>query len=122
MKAYATRSEYETFSGQTAPEDIDRLLDRASELLDNKVTAPFEIDDTDGLPTGTLVVQGHSVTLASIMRDACCAQVEFWQNGGEDSDIEGLFRSEISVGGFSGKCPPEMSRRAFRILQNAGLL
>ncbi|MCL4473559.1 MAG: hypothetical protein M1455_06420 [Actinobacteria bacterium] len=122
MKAYATSAEYTTFSGQVAPADVDRLLDRATELIDNTVTSIFDIDATDGLPTGTLVVQGINVTVASVMRDACCAQVEFWAEVGEENDIDGLAGSQVSVLGYSGRRPPKLSPRAWRILQNAGLV
>jgi hypothetical protein len=123
VKAYAEDTDYLAFTGLTdAPNDIDRLLMRASELIDNTVTEPFDIDATDGLPTGTLVIQGQNVTVASILCDATCAQVEAWAEVGEANDIDGLAGVDISVGSYSGPRAPKLAPRAFRILQNAGLV
>ena len=115
MKAYATSVEYLTFAGSTtAPADIDRLLMRASELVDNTVTLAYAVDDTDELPTDT--------DLAAALRDATCAQVEAWQEVGESNDVDGLAGVDISVGSYSGPRAPKLAPRAFRILQNAGLV
>ncbi|MHB9054248.1 MAG: head-tail connector protein [Thermoleophilia bacterium] len=114
MKAYATAAEYKPFSGQDAPADFDRLSLRASELIDNSVTEMFDVDDTDKLPT--------DVDVAAAMRDACCAQVEFWAEVGEENDIDGLAGTKVSAGAFAGDRAPELSPRAARILGNAGLI
>lgn len=115
MKAYATDAEYLVFTGlTTAPDDIDRLLMRASELIDNTVTVAFAVDDTDQLPTDTDV--------ADAMRDAACAQVEFWSEVGEGNDIDGLAGTKVSAGSYSGDRAPVIAPRASRLLQNAGLV
>lgn len=113
MKAYATSAEYETFSGQAAPADFERMSMRASELIDSVVTDQFDVDDTDLLPTDTDV--------AAAMRDACCAIVEFWQEVGEANDVDGLAGTQVNAGSFSGDRAPTLAPRAVRILKNAGL-
>lgn len=113
--AYATSAEYLTFTGlSAAPDDYARLSQRASELVDNTVTAAFTVDDTTDLPT--------DADVAAALRDACAAQVEFWAEVGEENDVDGLAGSQVSVSGYSGRRPPKLSPRAFRILQNAGLV
>lgn len=91
-----------------------RQLTRASELLDATVRIPFTVDADTDLPTDTDV--------AAAMRDACCAQVEFWAETGEEHDVDGLASTTYSVTGYSGKRPTELAPRAFRILHGAGLL
>lgn len=109
MLAYATSAEYLTWTGlSSAPADIDRLLLRASELLDVTVLVSYGID-TNGLPTDT--------DIAAAMRDACCSQVEFWQEVGESNSIDGLAGAQISVGGYSGPRAPDLAPRALNVLQ-----
>ncbi len=112
--AYATAAEYETWSGQSAPSSIERLLTRASELLDATATAPFIVSDTTGLP--------EDVDEAAALRDATCAQVRFWVETGEEHDIDGLAGTAVSIGGVSGQRPPVLAPQALRILRKAMLL
>ncbi len=110
---YATAEQYETWSGLTAPPDAERLLRRASELLDATVTAPFLVDEDGGpLDAGD----------AEALRDAACAQVRFWTETGEEHDIDGLAGTAVSIGGVSGKRPPVLAPQALRILRKAMLL
>jgi hypothetical protein len=110
---YATAEQYETWSGLTAPPDAERLLRRASELLDVTVTAPFLVDEDGGpLDAGD----------AEALRDAACAQVRFWTETGEEHDIDGLAGTTVSIGGVSGKRPPVLAPQALRILRKAMLL
>lgn len=112
--AYATAEELAGFVSTTIEVgEADRLLERASELLDEKVTAPFSIDPETGLPSDP--------ALALVLRDACCAQVEYWLVGpGEEHDVEGHAGQQISVGGTSMTVGPELGPRAKRILAVAG--
>jgi hypothetical protein len=113
--AYATTAELTAFlaDGNDQVPDAERLLLRASEMLDDKVRFPFAID-TQGLPTVARVKDA--------MRDACCAQVEFWLEVGEEHDIEGLGGRQVSVGHLNvAALPDELARRARRILHTAGL-
>lgn len=93
------------------PDDIARLLLRASELVDGAVRQPYTTDD-DGLATDT--------DIAAALRDATCAQVEQWVEVGEENAVDGLAGTQRSVGG--GVRAPELAPRALRILLNAGLV
>lgn len=112
--AYATSADLTGWLGSQAPADAERLLERASELLDSIVTASFAVDATSRLPSDPDV--------ATALRDACCAVVEFWLEVGEANDIDGLAGTLISTGGYSGRRAPANSVRAIRILRQAGLL
>lgn len=113
--AYATEAALTAYlpsSVDTVP-DADRLLERASELLDDKVRRPFAL--AAGLPTDT--------EIATALEQACCAQVEYWLDVGEEHDIEGLHHRQVSIGHLSMQSlPPELGPRAQRILALAGLL
>lgn len=113
MAAYATSVELTAWlpSGTTVS-DADRLLLRASELIDSVVAAPFAIDG-DGLPT--------DADIAGALRDATCAQVEQWLEVGEANDVDGLAGTQVSASGFSGSRAPTLAPRARRILTSAGL-
>lgn len=113
--AYADTTALEAFTGADAPTGADRMLERASELLDEKVRRPFDVDTVTSLPTDPDV--------ATAMEQACCAQVEYWSEVGEESDIGGEFDRPIGVGHLTmGHMPPELAPRAKRILRLAGLL
>jgi hypothetical protein len=92
-RVYATSADYQTYSGQTPPADIDRLLARASELLDSEVVkaAWYDTDDA-GLPT--------NVDVAEAFSEATCAQVEFWGAVGEQVDTSGPIQG-VTLGGLS---------------------
>lgn len=92
-----------------------RLLKRASELVDDRVLAPYLTDAAD-VPTETHV--------ADALRDATLAQVEQWLSVGEDNDVDGYPR-DVSLGanGVSvGARPASLAPRARRALRRAGLL
>lgn len=112
--AYASAAEYEAWAGQTAPADAERLLMRASELLDATVTTSFVVDSATALPA--------DADEAAALRDATCAQVRFWVETGEEHDIDGLAGTQVSVGGVSGVRPPVIAPQALRILRKAMLL
>lgn len=112
---YATADDLAAFlPSATEIADDSRLRTRASELLDDTVRRQFSVD-TNGIPTATAI--------AAAMRDACCAQVEFWLEVGEEHDIEGLANRQASIGMLTlAGLPPNLAPRAFRILHTAGLL
>jgi hypothetical protein len=92
-RVYATSADYATYSGTTPPDDIDRLLARASELLDAEVlTAAWYDTDDMGLPTNTAV--------AAAFAQAACAQVEFWAAVGEQVDTSGPIQG-VTLGSLS---------------------
>lgn len=122
MTAYATSAQYVTFTGgAAAPTGIDRLLTRASEVIDHALrTSIYEVSASTGLPTDAAVIQAFA--------DATCAQVEFWMAGDEEDDILGPVQSValagVSVTYGSGNdrvSPMYLAPRAHRILVNAGL-
>ena len=96
------------------PEDLSRLLTRASELIDDFCrTAVYAVDALD-MPTDADDI--------AAFRDATCAQVEFWLAGDEEDDILGPV-SDLTIGNV--KATPAyvmvLAPRAARILRNAGL-
>lgn len=114
MDAYATEAQLTVWlPAGTTVDDAERLLVRASELLDSMVIGGYSIADDTGLPTDTDV--------ATALRDACCAQVEFWLEVGEEHDVVGLAGS-VAVGQLRvDRLPNTLAPRARRILGNAGL-
>lgn len=114
MPAYATSTDMATWSSQPQPSDVGALLNRASEVVDAWVTAPFSLD-AGGLPSdGTARVA---------LRDATCAQVELWlDQGGETIDIDGRAGQQVTVGDLTIARPAELAGRAARILRQADLL
>lgn len=89
---YATAAQLTAYLGAAAaPADADRMLDRASELIDSVlITAVYDVD-TAGSPT--------DVTAIAALADATCAQVEFWLASGEEDDILGPIQG-YAVGGM----------------------
>ncbi|MFD6421554.1 hypothetical protein [Streptomyces sp. NPDC060198] len=81
-RVYATTTDLAAYLSAAPPVEAGRLLERASELLDSDflLTAIYDVDDA-GRPTHPLVASGF--------RDAVCAQVEFWGEVGEETDISG---------------------------------
>lgn len=114
--AYATADELASYVPATASlDDADRLLERATELIDDKVRASFDLVDETNLAANESV--------AAALRDAVCAQVEFWLEVGEEHDIEGLADRQVSIQGLSlAALPPELAPRARRIMRSCGLL
>lgn len=81
-RTYATTTQFAEYLQAAPPLDAARLLLRASQLLDADFLLPavYDVDD-DGMPTDPLVIAGFA--------DAVCAQVEFWGEVGEETDISG---------------------------------
>lgn len=116
--AYATRDDLAAYVGPgvTLPDDaeVDRLLARASELIDQKALRRID----PGCPA-------H----AAAARQAACAQVEYWLQRGEDLDVTGPVLS-YSIGSMSinygvggtRRGVDELAPRARRHLVLAGLL
>jgi hypothetical protein len=96
------------------PEDLSRLLTRASELIDDYCRTAVYEHDVDGFPT-------EADDIAAF-RDATCAQVEFWLAGDEEDDILGPV-TYLSIGGVMAKTNSAaiLAPRAARILRSAGL-
>lgn len=90
-RVYATASDLEDYLRADPPADADRLLERASELLDAEVLrgAWYDIDATTLMPTNAQVI--------TAFRQAVCAQVEFWGEVGEQNDTSGPIQG-VSIG------------------------
>ncbi|MBT2234758.1 hypothetical protein [Nonomuraea sp. NEAU-A123] len=118
--AYATAADYTAYSGQAAPDDIDRRLERASDRIDEMLFASIYPTDDAGLPTRPEDVEA--------MKRATCAQVAWTVAVGDEFGVAAAFKS-VSIGsvrldrGGSGDAPPpRYSPDASSILQRAGLL
>lgn len=111
---YATAAEVLAWlDGDPPAGDLDRLIARASELVDANVRAEYSVDDDD-LPTDT--------TVAAALRDAVCAQIEQWVEVDESNSIDGLAGTQIAVDGYSGPRAPDLAPRARHLLKVNGLL
>lgn len=108
--AYATTAQLAAWldvSEDDLPEGSARMLERASEVIDEVVVAPYPTGDDD---------------VVAALADAACAQVEFWFEVGEEHDVAGQ-RGSISVEGMSiSKLPGTLAPRARRALASQNLL
>ena len=113
--AYATREQLVDYlpSHISEPDDADRLLQRASERVDEFILSPFDIDSETSLPTDE--------TIAEALVNAVCAQVEFWAEVGEEHDVDGI-RGDMSLNGVSYSSPPTLAPRARSFLTQGGLM
>jgi hypothetical protein len=112
--AYATPADLAAWLETDPPADADRLLRRASDLLDATVYGAYAVDAGTGLPADPAA--------AAALRDAACAQVEFWVEVGEAHDLDGGAGSQVSIGGLAMQRPGRPSGRALDLLRMAGLM
>lgn len=93
-RVYATAADYETYTGETPPADIDRLLQAASRMLDAQVLwlCRYDVDDT-GMPT--------SPAVAAAFARAVCAQVAWWGEVGDSTGAVGAGYGSVSIGSVS---------------------
>jgi len=54
VTAYATATDFTTYTGQAATADTPRLLQRASDAIDAKLIGAFYAADVNGNPTGPI--------------------------------------------------------------------
>lgn len=127
MTPYATAAELATFLGVSQgnlPSDVDRMLERASTLIDSISTLrAFDVDSGTNLP-----VDGD---VAVAMRDAVSAQVEYWfeigggsqepNSAGEAHDILRL-PGDQKIGTVEVPNLKTYAPRALDILRAAGML
>ncbi|MCE5322141.1 hypothetical protein LLG46_02370 [bacterium] len=114
---YATSADITTYTGIAAdalPGDIDRLITRASEMVDDITPGFIDLDNADHLTAA---------------KKAVCAQVEFWLEVGEDRDISGPVETYVAGkvqiqngAGDNRVAPGYLAPRARRVLLKAGLL
>lgn len=90
---YATSADYQSYTGQTPPADIEARLGRASRFLDSDVfrLCWFEADE-DGYPSNEVVRQAFA--------DAVCAQVAWWSETGDELGVAGRWDS-VKLGSLS---------------------
>ncbi|MFE6487977.1 hypothetical protein ACFVGN_34285 [Streptomyces sp. NPDC057757] len=81
---YATSADYQAYTGKTPPADIDARLSRASRFLGSAVfrLCWYEVDE-DGYPSNAIVAEAFAA--------AVCAQVEWWDETGDESGAAGRF-------------------------------
>lgn len=109
---YATHEELETFieTAYEFPLDTVRIRTRASELIQEAI--------------GGRQITEWVTDLAHLasLREATCAQVEFWLEVGEEFDVAGVPSEPMSFGGVQLKAPMILARRARRHLFADGLV
>lgn len=91
-RVYATVAELAAFTGRPAPDNAERLLARASRLVDAAMKAAVYETDASGSPTVPEVRQAF--------RDATCAQADVWASR-EASEAEVGLWNTVSAGSVS---------------------
>lgn len=118
---HATSEQLAAYTGAAAPAEADRLLARASELIDSALlTASYAVDNT-GTATDPEVL--------AALADATCAQAEFWLTGDEEDDVLGPTQG-YAVGGMQVQfgagenrtAPIDLAPRAIRHLRLCPLI
>ena len=113
--AYATISDFEAYMHWTPgtvtdTAETERLIDRASELIDNYTLGRIEDDNPDHIAAAN---------------KATCAQIEYWLEQGEGDDMKRPIKqysaSKISVTFVDG-LPTRLAARARQALLQSGLL
>lgn len=115
---FATPAELEQYLGQQypLPAEPDRVLQRASEVIEQ---ASF---GAAGRSWFVVDVDHPEDQYIRAIRDAVCAQVEFWMETGEEFDVGGL-QGAIGISRLQiSKLPDRLGVRAYRHLRNVGLM
>lgn len=117
MATYATKedvAEYLHTDEANLPDDVERLLARASELIDGETLRPIKRDKAEHMEAA---------------KNAVCAQIEYWIDEGEDGDIGGPIQGfslgslQVQYGAGRNRVGPTyLAPRARRFLLHAGLL
>lgn len=91
-RVYAAAADYQGYTGQTPPTDIDVLLTRASRMLEAEIfrLSYYNADTTTGMPTDTRVL--------AAFRDAVCAQVQWWAEVGDSIGAAGVGWGQVRIG------------------------
>lgn len=118
---YADTGQLAAYLGDTAPSDGGRLLERASELIDDHIITAVYAVNAAGRATDAHVINA--------LANATCAQVEYWLAGDEEDDILGPVEgvtipgSQLQYGTRANRVTPMyLAPRAARFLRRAGLL
>lgn len=117
--AYASAAQLEAFVSPAVwssidETDVDRLLARATEVVDDHCLAAFVVDTDTNLAADTDIAQA--------LQDATCAQCEYWVEVGEEHDVAGIAGRDVTIARFSiDRLPPVLAPRALRYLAAEGL-
>lgn len=109
---YATSQDYESFSGNTAPDNIEKLLNKASITIDRLTLNRIDLGN-----------ELHT----EAAKNAVCAQVDYWL-GIDEELIEFGNVSSFNIGNFSMNFGDgdhsfnKLANDAYDYLFNAGLL
>jgi hypothetical protein len=98
------------------PTDAQRQLNRAAQLLDAYLVGVTYNVDVNGNPTDAVTIQAFN--------DACCAQVEWWLETGDEFADTALM-NQYSIEGATVQFktpPPRLAPRALDALRVAGLV
>lgn len=117
LAAHSTLADLAEWLGTEAPAGAERLLRRASELVDAHTTTCYATDEETGLATDE-----EECGYLAALRDATCAQVEQWILAGEHNDIDGMAGQDVSTMGLSVTRPRRLAPRAATILRSVDLL
>ena len=118
--SYATSADLTSWLGEQAPVDADRLLARATLDIDYALIGVLYDVDVAGMPT-------EPITVIPALRDACCAQVEWWLVTNDEVGEMDLYHQinaadqGLQVSRTPGR-RPRLSPRTLEILQLAKLL
>ena len=118
--AYATVDDLRDWLWNEPPDDADRQLSNASRVIDGALFgAIYTTDPVTFLPTDPLII--------AALRDATCAQVEWWLTTGDELEQFGPYHDVniLDAGVALKRMPgvrPKLSDRAYEILHVAGLL
>lgn len=123
MTAYATIEDVEDFISETytlpGDDELTKLIGHASALVDyatlNTAAVAYDSEEEEAEESGALIPYRDA------LREAVCAQIEFWLEVGTEHDIAGLRGSlvagRLQVHPVAGVLGP----RAKRILSTVGL-
>lgn len=135
MIVYATSTDLATWTGDTAPANVNNLLRSASILVRNATRAALYDVDSSGKPSDTDILKAFN--------DATCAQAAMWDAAKIDPSEQGVGVSapavvsksmggrSVSYADLSGSVTVQQARakqtvtlsaEALAILANAGLL
>lgn len=119
MTAYATVEELQArlSATYTVPEDAEKLLAKASELIDYATQGGAAVlYATDDDETDAWLTQRKD-----LLTNAVCDQVEFWLEVGEEHDVTGLHGASQLGRVQIQKLPDYLGQRPLRALIQAGL-
>ena len=91
-RVYATSSQYQEYTGQAPPTDIDVRLRDASEFLDAAIfqLCWYDADATTGMPTNTTVLAAFA--------NACCAQARWGVDVGDTTGAAAVGWGDVEIG------------------------